>query len=110
MPRKFFPEFVAPMMASVVKEPFNHPDWIFESKLDGFRAVAVIDSAGKGRLWSRSKLPLEPKFPSTESRSAVTSRIVGLTCSGSQKRRDWKVLSPNERLVRIKLAGAHRIG
>jgi bifunctional non-homologous end joining protein LigD len=57
------PQFVAPMMASAVKEPFNHLDWIFETKLDGFRSIAVIDSAGKARLWSRNRLPLEPKFP-----------------------------------------------
>jgi bifunctional non-homologous end joining protein LigD len=63
MPGKPLPQFVAPMMASVIKEPFDHPDWIFETKLDGFRAIAVIDSAGKARIWSRNRLPLEPKFP-----------------------------------------------
>jgi len=50
------------MMASSVKEPFNHPDWIFESKLDGYRAIAVIESTGNARIWSRNQLPLEPKF------------------------------------------------
>lgn len=50
------------MMASVVKEPFDHRDWIFETKLDGFRALAVINSTGKARLWSRDRLPLEQKF------------------------------------------------
>jgi bifunctional non-homologous end joining protein LigD len=58
-----FPEFKQPMMASLIKEPFNHSDWIFETKLDGYRAIAVIDSTGKARLWSRNRLPLEPKFP-----------------------------------------------
>lgn len=57
------PRFIAPMMASSVKQPFDSTDWIFETKLDGFRAIAVIDSAGKARLWSRNRLPLEPKFP-----------------------------------------------
>jgi len=51
------------MMASVIKDPFDSPDWIFETKLDGFRAIAVIDSSGKARLWSRNRLPSEPKFP-----------------------------------------------
>jgi len=60
--KKPIPEFVAPMMASVVKEPFDSPDWIFETKLDGFRAIAVIGSTGKSRIWSRNHLPLEPKF------------------------------------------------
>jgi bifunctional non-homologous end joining protein LigD len=51
------------MQASSVKEPFDSPDWIFETKLDGYRAVAVIDSGGNARIWSRNHLPLEPKFP-----------------------------------------------
>jgi bifunctional non-homologous end joining protein LigD len=51
------------MAASVAKEPFDHPDWIFETKLDGYRTIAVIDSEGEARIWSRNHLPLEPKFP-----------------------------------------------
>jgi bifunctional non-homologous end joining protein LigD len=63
MPKKSLPEFVPPMMASSAKEPFVDSDWIFESKLDGYRAIAVIDSTGNTRIWSRNHLPLEPKFP-----------------------------------------------
>jgi bifunctional non-homologous end joining protein LigD len=51
------------MMASIAKEPFESRDWIFETKLDGYRAIAVIDSAGKAKIWSRNRLPLESKFP-----------------------------------------------
>src|SRR3984893_19002314 len=69
MPKKPLPQFVAPMQASSVKKPFDFPDWIFETKLDGFRAIAVIDSAGKARIWSRNQLPLEQKFPTV--RNAV---------------------------------------
>src|ERR1700747_1813414 len=60
---KPLPQFVAPMMATVAKEPFDHRDWIFETKLDGYRAIGVIDSTGKARIWSRNRLPLELKFP-----------------------------------------------
>src|ERR1700738_5284769 len=63
MPKKPVPDFVAPMQASSVKEPFDDPDWIFETKLDGYRAIAVNVSAGKSRIWSRNRLPLESKFP-----------------------------------------------
>jgi bifunctional non-homologous end joining protein LigD len=66
MPNKPLPKFVAPMVAASVKEPFDSPDWIFETKLDGYRAIAVIDSTGKARLWSRNHLPLEPKFPTIQ--------------------------------------------
>jgi len=63
MSNKPLPQFVAPMAAASVKEPFDSPDWIFEPKLDGYRAITVIDSTGKAQLWSRNHLPLEPKFP-----------------------------------------------
>jgi bifunctional non-homologous end joining protein LigD len=32
--------------------PFDHPDWIFEPKLDGFRGLAYV-TGGKARLVSR---------------------------------------------------------
>lgn len=51
------------MMANSVKEPFDSSDWIFEIKLDGYRAITVFDSAGKPHLWSRNGLALEAKFP-----------------------------------------------
>lgn len=63
MPRKMLPEFVEPMQASSVQKPFDSLDWIFETKLDGYRAIAVINPAGKARIWSRNRLPFEPKFP-----------------------------------------------
>jgi len=44
--KKILPEFVAPMQASSVKKPFDSPDWIFETKLDGYRAIAVPPPAG----------------------------------------------------------------
>jgi bifunctional non-homologous end joining protein LigD len=50
MPKKPVPDFVAPIQASSVKEPFDSPDWIFETKLDGYRAIAVIDSDGKAQI------------------------------------------------------------
>jgi bifunctional non-homologous end joining protein LigD len=63
MPKKTFPEFAPPMMAESAKERFDAPDGIFETKLAGYRAITVFDSAGKPHLWSRNGLPLEAKFP-----------------------------------------------
>ena len=34
-------------------EPFSHPDWVFEVKYDGFRALAYADPSGV-RLISRN--------------------------------------------------------
>ena len=41
------------MRLRLVREPFDHPDYIFELKHDGFRAVAYIDR-GDCRLISRN--------------------------------------------------------
>jgi bifunctional non-homologous end joining protein LigD len=58
MPKKTFPGFVPPMTAESAKTPFDSPDWIFEIKLDGYRAITVVDSGGKPHLWSRNGLAL----------------------------------------------------
>jgi bifunctional non-homologous end joining protein LigD len=41
------------MRLRLVKKPFDHPDYIFELKHDGFRALAYID-AGECKLISRN--------------------------------------------------------
>ena len=57
-----FPWKLDPMMARLVDEPFSHPDWLFEPKLDGFRIVAFL-RRGEVRLRSRSGLDITAKFP-----------------------------------------------
>jgi bifunctional non-homologous end joining protein LigD len=42
-----------PMPLSRKAEPFNHPDWLFEIKWDGFRSLAYIEN-GRCRLVSRN--------------------------------------------------------
>jgi ATP-dependent DNA ligase len=39
MAKKSFPEFIPPMMANSAEKPFDSPDFIFEIKLDGYRAM-----------------------------------------------------------------------
>jgi bifunctional non-homologous end joining protein LigD len=63
MPEKTLPDFVPPMMAESAKTPFDSPDWIFEIKLNGYRAITVFDAAGKQQLWSGNGLALAAKFP-----------------------------------------------
>jgi len=38
----------------------------FRTKLDGYRAIAVINSTGRARFWSGNNLPLGPKFPTIQ--------------------------------------------
>ena len=42
------------------------PGLDFRTKLDGYRAIAVIDSTGRARIWSGSHLPLGPKVPTIQ--------------------------------------------
>ena len=55
------PDSLVPMMASV-RDPFSHPDWLFEPKLDGIRAVAHV-SGGEARLYSRRGTDLTAAYP-----------------------------------------------
>jgi len=42
------------MRLRLVREPFDHPDYIFELKQDGFRAIAYLQN-GESKLISRNK-------------------------------------------------------
>ena len=48
------PQFIRPMLATLVGGPFDDPDWLFEVKWDGFRVEAVVDGGGV-RLWTRGE-------------------------------------------------------
>jgi bifunctional non-homologous end joining protein LigD len=55
------PENVKPMLATLVKEPFDDPDWVYEVKWDGYRALAYIGK-GKTELSSRNNKPFTKKY------------------------------------------------
>ena len=47
------PADLKPMMATLADEAFNHADWQFEIKLDGYRALAYLNN-GRAELRSRN--------------------------------------------------------
>ena len=55
------PRHIKPMLATLVREPFDHPDWIFEVKWDGYRAIAEIRD-GNVALYSRNGISFDKKF------------------------------------------------
>jgi DNA ligase D-like protein (predicted ligase) len=62
LPRERHPEWVQPMLATLTEKYFSDPEWIFERKLDGIRALAFRDGR-RVRLLSRNKLDLTGSFP-----------------------------------------------
>jgi bifunctional non-homologous end joining protein LigD len=55
------PRDIKPMLATLIEKPFDDPDWIFEVKWDGYRAVAIIRN-GTVSLNSRNLISLNKKF------------------------------------------------
>ena len=53
---------ITPMVAKLVKEPFDREGWLFELKWDGFRAIAEKDKLGI-RLYSRKHNDFNKTFP-----------------------------------------------
>ncbi len=56
------PHIIHPMLATLVDEPFDDDNWLFEIKWDGYRAIAFIDN-GKLRLVSRNQNDLTKAYP-----------------------------------------------
>lgn len=56
------PHFLKPMLATTVETPFDSQEWIFEIKLDGFRAVAELNFKDV-ILYSRNLKLFNARFP-----------------------------------------------
>src|SRR6266403_3871061 len=56
------PSEIHPMLATLVDDPFSDPEWIFETKWDGFRSICFI-SGGKARFVSRNQIEMTPQYP-----------------------------------------------
>ncbi|HEX5553704.1 MAG TPA: DNA ligase D [Chitinophagaceae bacterium] len=60
-PEAAFPKNLSPMLATLVDEPFDDPDWEYEVKWDGYRALA-FKNKGKTELRSRNDKSFNDKF------------------------------------------------
>jgi len=55
------PEKVMPMLATLVDEPFDDPEWLYEVKWDGYRAVSYINKE-KVDILSRNNKSFNDKY------------------------------------------------
>jgi len=70
------PQQIKPMLATLIEEPFDRKEWIFEIKWDGYRAIADI-SRKKIRLYSRNGVSFNDRFyPIVESLESVPGEYV----------------------------------
>lgn len=60
--RAELPQFVAPMLATLVTEPPRHGDWVYEVKHDGYRMLARCEGE-EVRLFTRSGKDWTHKLP-----------------------------------------------
>jgi DNA ligase D-like protein (predicted ligase) len=56
------PTWVPPMLATLTEERFSDPEWIFERKLDGERAL-TFRRAGRVAMLSRNRLDIGGHYP-----------------------------------------------
>jgi bifunctional non-homologous end joining protein LigD len=56
------PRNVEPMLATLASKPFDSPEWLFELKMDGIRAL-VIKDGNTFEMRTRNDRPLTERFP-----------------------------------------------
>jgi len=61
-PKSPAPDKIKPMKATLIDEPFDDPDWVYEVKWDGYRAVARVSKTDV-KLASRNSIPFDKYYP-----------------------------------------------
>lgn len=61
--RDKLPAVKTPMLATLVDEAFDDPEWLFEIKWDGYRAICTVREDGTVELVSRNGLDFLKRFP-----------------------------------------------
>jgi bifunctional non-homologous end joining protein LigD len=59
--QRSMPAAITPMLATSIEKPFDNPEWLFEIKWDGYRAISFM-ADGKVRLLSRNQNDLRAQF------------------------------------------------
>ncbi len=84
-----FPKSLEPMQGTLSDAPFSSPDWYYEPKMDGVRAIVFING-DRVRIISRSGLDATRQYPTiaaemaaqTERRLVLDGEIVALNEKG----------------------------
>lgn len=60
--KKKKPSLIKPMLTTLIDQPFDSPDWLFEIKWDGFRAITELDGQTV-KIYSRNLQRFNERFP-----------------------------------------------
>ncbi len=91
------PQLKSVMLATLIDEPFDDDDWLFEIKWDGYRAICTVDAKGNVSLVSRNNLDLRKQFRDMEG-LADAFRSVPIMIDGEVVSLDAKGRSDFQRL------------
>jgi len=81
------PQIIRPMLATLVDKPFSDPEWLFETKWDGIRAVCFLNN-GRARFVSRNQNDLSSQYPELAN--------IGDSISGEQAILDGEIVALDE--------------
>jgi bifunctional non-homologous end joining protein LigD len=68
------PHIASPMLATLVDKPFDDPDWLFEIKWDGYRAICTVEEH-ELTLLSRNGLDMLQRFPGLSELATAFSSV-----------------------------------
>jgi bifunctional non-homologous end joining protein LigD len=93
--RERMKEFYSPMLTTLVDEPFEREGWVYETKWDGYRAIANVKD-GKASLYSRNRLSFNEVYkPVIESVEKIPHNVVldgEVVVLGTKGRSDFQAL------------------
>jgi len=85
------PRRLQPMLATLIDSSFDNPDWVFESKWDGFRMIASIER-GKVNLYSRNGeivsdryLPVAQALEAVNHDAVIDGELVAVDAQGRSR-------------------------
>src|SRR5215472_12036571 len=105
------PSRVEPMLATIAEHPFSDPNWLFEIKWDGVRALARIED-GAVTLRSRNHIDITSRYPELATfpkvfaarQAIVHGEVVALDSRGLSSfqllQERMHVRAPAEKLIR----------
>jgi bifunctional non-homologous end joining protein LigD len=76
------------MLATLTDAAFDDPDWVFETKWDGFRMVAVVEKgrvtlySRNGKIVSDTYMPIAKALESIRRDVVIDGELVALDANG----------------------------